>query len=219
MVCRPDPRQQQLIFIDSQIAQLKEQKNQAAKAEIYDKAHEYKLQIEALEKKRAELLRLPVSPPTQPIQPVTSPRKDVAAKKTPPPQNAELVRAAGHNQTDVAMDLLDLGVDINSVDFTTGNTGLYTFIDSSVDAFEALHASVENGLLDFAKFLVKRGADLNARNRRGQVPLHLSLERRSEFDGQRFSDRDEIVDTTELLISSWNAVQITPSKTIWERLL
>jgi ankyrin repeat protein len=55
-------------------------------------------------------------------------------------------------------------LDINCIDFNTGNT--------------ALHAAVQYSQIQMIEYLISKGADCNIKNRRGQTPLHLSIENR-----------------------------------------
>jgi len=80
--------------------------------------------------------------------------------------NWELFHACQHNDIKTIKRLLDLGYDINTVDTDTGSTPLHWACSKSQQ-----HA---------IRFLVERGANINAQNKRGFTPLHSLIINRVE---------------------------------------
>jgi len=80
--------------------------------------------------------------------------------------NWELFHACQHNDIKTIKRLLDLGYEINAVDTDTGSTPLHWACSKSQQ-----HA---------IRFLVERGANINAQNRRGFTPLHSLIINRVE---------------------------------------
>ena len=97
-----------------------------------------------------------------------------------PSTSPEFIAAAIAGRFHDIADLLEKGVDINSVDFNTGNSGKNE--KCSILKFGlGLHYAVQNDNDELAMFLFDRGIDVNIRNRKGQTPLHIAVEMRYEF--------------------------------------
>eukprot|EP01114_Cavostelium_apophysatum_P012621 TRINITY_DN2871_c0_g1_i2.p1 TRINITY_DN2871_c0_g1~~TRINITY_DN2871_c0_g1_i2.p1 ORF type:complete len:298 (-),score=92.29 TRINITY_DN2871_c0_g1_i2:42-935(-) len=57
-------------------------------------------------------------------------------------------------------------MDVNSVDFQTGNTPLF--------------GAVMQGFREVGGYLIEKGANVNIKNRRGQIALHIAIEKRMD---------------------------------------
>lgn len=124
--------------LDEEIQRLTVQKNQAAQREDFDEAHNLKVKIEALQEEKKRLVKregavqpeaaraaIPVSAPVKKSEPETLPNLNPAPKRADKgvsPQNDELIEAALSGKVQRVQELIDSGVDINSVDRMTGNT-------------------------------------------------------------------------------------------------
>ncbi|KAL6054973.1 Ankyrin repeat containing Ras association (RalGDS/AF6) domain containing protein [Balamuthia mandrillaris] len=80
--------------------------------------------------------------------------------------NFELFKAAQSNDIKTIKRLLDLGADVNCIDFDTGSSPLHWACAKSQQ-----HA---------IRLLVERGANINAQNKRGLTPLHSLIINRVE---------------------------------------
>lgn len=76
----------------------------------------------------------------------------------------EIFEAAKKNQLKQVEELLDAGIDVNMKDFDNEAT--------------ALHYACSNGSRQTMELLVKRGANVNATNKRGLTPLHMLVSNR-----------------------------------------
>jgi len=149
---------------------LNKQKSNAIQQEDYENAQYFKAQIEQLEKNFQNDVQQLASK-LKPAQPVESrPRtatvdKGGTIRKKQYPQDSKLydISRSGRLQ-DVKKAIEEDKLDINSIDFNTGNT--------------ALHAAVIIGNRPIIKYLIDKQAEINIKNRRGQTPLHLSVEKR-----------------------------------------
>jgi hypothetical protein len=68
-------------------------------------------------------------------------------------------------------------VDLNSIDFNTGNTALHAACEYRFVLY-SICTKICTSLVEIIMFLVDAGCDVNVKNRRGQTPLHISVERR-----------------------------------------
>jgi len=81
--------------------------------------------------------------------------------------NSEVVQASNSGNLSIMKELIEnRGIDINSIDFNSG--------DSS------LHVASNNGIDYIVKYLVDNGADCNIQNRSGKTPLAILIEKRSQ---------------------------------------
>jgi ankyrin repeat protein len=95
----------------------------------------------------------------------------------------EWVHSASSGRLSALKELHKKGIDINTPDFNTGNTGNLIIKSSYILYFKivihlALHFAVIGVYMDVAKWLVEKGVTVNAKNRRGQTALHISIESR-----------------------------------------
>jgi len=107
-------------------------------------------------------------------------------KKKELAQDPAFIDEVSGNRISAVQTKLEEGADVNSVDFTTGNSGL--------------HYACEKGFTDMVKLLLANGANPNQKNRRGQTPLHLCVATRRdrlteymiEFGNANFDEKDNI---------------------------
>ncbi|EGZ23974.1 hypothetical protein PHYSODRAFT_483229 [Phytophthora sojae] len=109
---------------------------------------------------RASSKHLPVADPTYDAYEYTKHRGgSVSELRTaaPPADDYDLFSAARHNRYDSVVYMLDQGVPVNSRD-QFGNT--------------LLSIACQNGLKRIAKLALRRGANINSQNNRGNTALH-----------------------------------------------
>ncbi|KAG1701493.1 hypothetical protein DVH05_010793 [Phytophthora capsici] len=106
---------------------------------------------------RASSKRLPVAEPVYDSYDKYSGNVSELRGAAPPADDYDLFSAARHNRFDSVMYMLDQGVSVNSRD-AFGNS--------------LLSIACQNGLKRIAKLALRRGANINSRNNRGNTALH-----------------------------------------------
>ena len=95
-----------------------------------------------------------------------------AAEQTPPAKpNISITEAAAKGDLKKVEAHLAAGTDINDRDGEHGST--------------ALHAAAYHGNLEIVKFLIEKGADINAKDKHGQTPRDVAWH---DVENERFSD-------------------------------
>jgi len=51
---------------------------------------------------------------------------------------------------------------------------MFSIFMSNIDGNNLLHLTLESGLLDLASYFIKKGIDVNKKNKYGESPLHLA---------------------------------------------
>ncbi|PRP86694.1 hypothetical protein PROFUN_02843 [Planoprotostelium fungivorum] len=93
------------------------------------------------------------------------------ARRAQYPEDKRLFDAARSNRMNEVIALIQAEVNINSLDFQTGNSALHG-------------AAGEASAVAIVKYLCEKGAAVDVKNRRGETPLHLSTKKRCDASSQ-----------------------------------
>ena len=145
--------------------ELERLRQEAAQNEDYEGAIKYKRQLEELENEhQGKIKHFKEEGLTNTQAIATREKKDKKVQVTVDPALYTAVRGGKLNELKRLLE--QEKKDINSAHPDTGNT--------------ALHGAVTLGMDPIIEYLVEKGADLNAKNRRGQSPLHICIEKRND---------------------------------------
>jgi len=157
--------------IEIELNDLNQKKKKAIEQEDFSLAQQCKIEIGTLQKELDKVQRLlelfssSTSTAVSQVLPNTIMTSPTTQRKKLP-ANSELVQAASSGRLPRMKELIEnQRVDINSIDFNTGDT--------------ALHVAALNGIEQIVKYLVDNGADCNIQNRAGRTPLAILIEKRA----------------------------------------